>query len=122
MQRPLSPHLSIYRPQFTSIFSILHRITGVYMFFYIVSMSLWVFLIQALSCTEICMKGLIIIATVGFIISLSYHLCAGIRYLFWGFNIGVNIESARFSASIVAVATALLSIASSFLFISNIYG
>ena len=27
--RPLSPHLTIYRPQFTSVLSILHRITGI---------------------------------------------------------------------------------------------
>jgi succinate dehydrogenase / fumarate reductase cytochrome b subunit len=26
--RPLSPHLQIYRPQITSVLSILHRITG----------------------------------------------------------------------------------------------
>ena len=28
-QRPLSPHLQIYKPQLTSILSILHRATGV---------------------------------------------------------------------------------------------
>ena len=27
--RPLSPHLSIYRPQLTSVLSILHRLTGI---------------------------------------------------------------------------------------------
>ena len=27
--RPLSPHLQVYRPQITSVLSILHRITGV---------------------------------------------------------------------------------------------
>ena len=27
--RPLSPHLTIYRPQVTSMFSILHRLTGI---------------------------------------------------------------------------------------------
>ena len=27
--RPLSPHLTVYRPQVTSVLSILHRITGV---------------------------------------------------------------------------------------------
>jgi succinate dehydrogenase / fumarate reductase cytochrome b subunit len=28
-QRPLSPHLQIYKPQITSVMSIFHRITGV---------------------------------------------------------------------------------------------
>ena len=27
--RPLSPHLQVYRPQITSMLSILHRLTGV---------------------------------------------------------------------------------------------
>ena len=29
LQRPLSPHLQIYRPQITSVLSIMHRITGI---------------------------------------------------------------------------------------------
>ena len=29
--RPLSPHLFIYKPQLSSIFSVLHRITGVFL-------------------------------------------------------------------------------------------
>lgn len=29
MYRPLSPHLFIYKPQFSSLFSVLHRVTGV---------------------------------------------------------------------------------------------
>ena len=28
-RRPLSPHLTVYRPQLTSVLSILHRMTGV---------------------------------------------------------------------------------------------
>ncbi|MGE0653559.1 MAG: succinate dehydrogenase, cytochrome b556 subunit, partial [Alphaproteobacteria bacterium] len=27
--RPLSPHLQVYRPQITSVMSILHRLTGI---------------------------------------------------------------------------------------------
>ncbi len=32
-ERPLSPHLSIYRPQINMVMSILHRITGAALYF-----------------------------------------------------------------------------------------
>ncbi|MBT8116035.1 MAG: succinate dehydrogenase, cytochrome b556 subunit, partial [Arenicella sp.] len=31
-QRPLSPHLQVYRPQLTSMLSVLHRGTGIFLF------------------------------------------------------------------------------------------
>ena len=38
-KRPLSPHLTIYKPQVTSILSIMHRITGASMFFGVIFLS-----------------------------------------------------------------------------------
>ena len=39
--RPLSPHLQIYKPQITSVLSIMHRITGVAMVFVLIGLSWW---------------------------------------------------------------------------------
>ena len=39
--RPLSPHLQVYRPQITSVLSILHRITGVVLALGIVPLVYW---------------------------------------------------------------------------------
>ena len=40
--RPLSPHLSVYKPQFTSVLSIFHRITGVALLFSLILALIWV--------------------------------------------------------------------------------
>ena len=47
-KRPMSPHLQIYKPQITSVMSILHRITGV-----ILSVGLLVFLLNYLTQTDL---------------------------------------------------------------------
>ena len=41
--RPLSPHLTIYRPQLNSVLSIMHRITGIVLFVGLVLLILWFF-------------------------------------------------------------------------------
>ncbi|MDP6653913.1 MAG: succinate dehydrogenase, cytochrome b556 subunit, partial [Gammaproteobacteria bacterium] len=41
-QRPLSPHLQVYRPQLTSVLSILHRMTGIVLSAGLLMMSGWV--------------------------------------------------------------------------------
>jgi len=40
-ERPLSPHLSVYKPIPTMIMSILHRVTGVALYFGIVLVAWW---------------------------------------------------------------------------------
>ena len=40
-ERPLSPHLQIYRPQLTSVLSVFHRLTGIFLSISCVGLSLW---------------------------------------------------------------------------------
>jgi succinate dehydrogenase / fumarate reductase cytochrome b subunit len=124
--RPLSPHLSIYKPQVTSILSILHRITGVYMFFFIVLSVLTLFIYIELEtvmsykkCDSAMWSYILIAGISGFVLCLSYHLCAGIRYLFWTCNIGINMDSVRLSAIMIGVSTILLTGVSMYLFFSE---
>lgn len=124
--RPLSPHLSIYKPQVTSVLSILHRITGVYMFFFIVFSVLVLFscintetIMHYKKCDSV-MWNYVLVATVfGFIVCISYHLCAGIRYLFWTCNVGINMNSVRYSATIIGFGTIILTLASMYLFLEE---
>ena len=87
-KRPLSPHLQVYKPQLTSILSITHRASGIALStgtFFVVG---W---LVALAGGEKYFDiahylasqwyGLIILA--GYTWALSYHLCNGIRHLFW---------------------------------------
>ncbi len=86
--RPLSPHLQIYRPQLTWVLSILHRFTGVVLSVGALLLVGW--LMAAASGPSVYSKvapylvstsGLIIIAAFSF--ALIYHLLNGIRHLIW---------------------------------------
>ncbi|MBA4249438.1 MAG: succinate dehydrogenase, cytochrome b556 subunit [Candidatus Puniceispirillum sp.] len=87
-QRPLSPHLQIYKPQWSSVISILHRMTGVYLFINLIFASIYLFL---LTCpTHIfetfvsivrCTPYYFLIYT--FLWSLIFHSLNGIKYFFW---------------------------------------
>jgi succinate dehydrogenase / fumarate reductase cytochrome b subunit len=46
-ERPLSPHLQVYRPQLTSILSILHRASGVLLTFGALGMAWWLLALDA---------------------------------------------------------------------------
>lgn len=95
MYRPLSPHILIYKPQFSSVFSVFHRATGVVL-------SLAVFLLMVLadvvnnitfypvylfSCyINTYLNWLVIGAFIIVIFSFFYHISNGIRHLLWDFS------------------------------------
>lgn len=98
--RPLSPHLTIYRPQITSISSILTRITGNAL---IVSAILIVWWLLAAATSEDAFATADGFLTSWFgdlVLSLSvlgiwYHFLAGLRHLYWDSGHGLEIETAE---------------------------
>jgi succinate dehydrogenase / fumarate reductase cytochrome b subunit len=96
--RPLSPHLSIYRPQLTSMTSILTRITGNAL---LVSMLLivWWFLAAATSPAAFDTANGVLTSWFGDIVlllslwGLWYHTLAGIRHLIWDNAVGLDLKS-----------------------------
>ena len=112
-ERPLSPHLQIYKPQITSVLSIMHRITGVAL---TVGMFLIVFWVTTLSLGEsfyefymACIKswfGNLIL--IGFTFALFYHLSNGIRHLFWDFGYGYELNIVFISGVIVLISAFIL--------------
>lgn len=122
-KRPLSPHLQIYKPQITSVMSILHRITGVISF---VGLFMFLWFISSLASGPEAYNFFIgfsgsflgIIAIFGFVIALSYHLCNGIRHLLWDLGYGYNIQDVTKSGFIVLGATAFISF---YVFISILF-
>lgn len=125
MKKPISPHLSIYKPQITSVFSILHRMTGVYMFVFFILLALIVFMCSRsnslLSYSAILdvpvLNYILCFGISAFVICLSYHVCTGIRYLFWSCGIGVDIQSARLSAVAITISTVVMSLISIAMFL-----
>ena len=96
--RPLSPHLQIYKPQLTSVLSILHRATGVFLTIGTVLLSYW--LVAAASGLEAYEHAQSVIGSMLgqlllflWTLALFYHFCNGIRHLFWDAGYGLDIES-----------------------------
>lgn len=96
--RPLSPHISIYRWQISMTMSILHRLTGIWLALGSLALVYW--LIAAAAGPDVYAVsqalfaswfGQIIMWTWAF--SLFYHLCNGIRHLFWDAGQGFKIRT-----------------------------
>lgn len=115
-QRPLSPHLTVYRPQLTSVLSILHRMTGVALGAGTLLLVWW--LAAAASgpeafATAQAFTGSVIgrLLLLGWTWALLYHLCNGIRHLFWDAGLGYEIATVNRSGWAVVAASAALTLA-----------
>lgn len=96
--RPLSPHLQIYRPQINSLTSILHRMAGVALGLGVVLLAWW--LIAAAGGADSfapaqAFMGSIVgrIILFGFTGALFFHLCNGVRHLIWDAGYGLGVEA-----------------------------
>ena len=119
--RPLSPHIQIYKPQITSIMSILHRITGVALYSGLILLcglityytyQINMFDKDAVVCDCPITRAIIYIVMFAWSFSLYYHLCNGIRHLFWDMGRGFEINTVRKSGVIVLIASFLLTLLS----------
>lgn len=109
VSRPLSPHLQVYRPQLTSMLSILHRITGVALAVGLVWLVIWICAAASDATTYAIVasfNGSIIgkIFLFGWTACLFYHLFNGIRHLFWDAGYGLDIADAYASGWTVLAA------------------
>ena len=100
--RPLSPHLQVYKPQLTSILSILHRGTGIVLSIGSIFLVSWIFVLTlGESAYQIYSQlvnnwfGKLVIF--GFTFGLFYHLSNGIRHLFWDAGYGYDLKDAYIS-------------------------
>lgn len=97
--RPLSPHLQVYRPQLTSMLSIMHRATGVAL---CAGALLLVWALVALAAgpeTWAQFAGLMTgvigkLISAGFVFSLVYHWLNGLRHLAWDTGWGLDLKRA----------------------------
>ena len=100
--RPLSPHLQVYKPQLTSILSILHRGTGIVLSIGSIFLVSWILVLTlGESAYQIYSQlvnnwfGKLVIF--GFTFGLFYHLSNGIRHLFWDAGYGYDLKDAYIS-------------------------
>ena len=98
VKRPLSPHLQVYKPQITSVLSITHRATGVFLSLGALFLTFW---LVGIATSETAFNhlqqhveawyGKVLLSA--FVFSLYYHLCNGIRHLCWDFGLGLEIDT-----------------------------
>lgn len=115
--RPISPHIGIYKPQVTSIFSIMHRISGIVNYLGLVVMIWWVVSISFMPGNP--MDGFLWwffssvignLALIGWTFSLFFHMCTGIRHLVWDVGYGFSLRAVNISAVIILIVASLLTV------------
>ena len=116
IQRPLSPHLSIYKPMATMVMSILHRITGAALYFGTVLLAAW--LIAAATSPEAfswmswffsSWVGRIVLF--GYTWALMHHMLGGVRHFVWDMGLGFDKHFATKMALASAAASISLTLA-----------
>lgn len=114
--RPLSPNIQIYRPQLTSVLSILNRITGVFLSACAVVLVVWLVAAasgpQAYDAVQAAIGsrvGRIVLFAATFAFFL--HLCGGIRHLIWDTVHGFELRSIYISGWSVVVVSVVLTVA-----------
>jgi len=112
-QRPLSPYIQVYKPQLTSMLSIMHRITGLFLSLGLVIFVYWLYRLAtdlniANEVIGFFQTGLGCTLLYVWIFAFAYHLCNGIRHLFWDVGKGYSIPAVYRSGYSVLLAAALL--------------
>ena len=114
-QRPLSPHLQIYKPMLTMMLSIVHRITGVALYVGTILLTWWLIAaasgpdyydwVNAFFATFI---GRLILF--GYTWALIHHMLGGIRHLIWDTGRGFDLDTVEFSARLILLGSIGLAI------------
>lgn len=113
--RPLSPHLSIYKPIPTMVMSIVHRMTGAALYFGTILVAWW--LIAAASGAPYfewvngifgSFIGRLILF--GYTWALLHHMLGGIRHLVWDTGAGLEKETSTRIAKGTVVASVVLTV------------
>ena len=111
--RPLSPHLQVYRPQITSVLSIFHRMAGVVLWLAALLLTYWlaaaVYGADAFATAQALFGswfGRLVLF--GLTVALFYHLCNGIRHLAWDAGQGFEMQTLTKSGIAVIVVSLVL--------------
>ena len=111
--RPLSPHLQVYRPQITSILSIIHRLTGVALAAGALLFACWILAATYGEDAFVIAQRMLgswfgQLVLLGFTFALFYHLGNGIRHLAWDAGWGFEMDKLRVSGWIVVLFSLLM--------------
>lgn len=115
VNRPMSPHLQIYRLPMLALMSITHRATGVALSAGSLLLVYWLAALAAgpeayASAMAIITSNLGLVVLFGFTWALYYHFGNGLRHLYWDTGRGLDLESADSSGRMVIIGSAVITV------------
>jgi len=111
VQRPLSPYW-IYRWQITMWLSSLHRITGLLLSAGAIALGVWLIALASgpdsyAAVQDVAASGPFKVLLIGWTFAFFFHLCNGIRHLFWDMGLGYGHAQIRASGWTVVLVTVI---------------
>ena len=119
-ERPLSPHLSVWKFTTSMAMSIINRITGVILSIGLLLLAWWLMAAATSAsayagATRVLSSGLVQLLLAGWLLSFVYHLCNGIRHLTWDMGLGMERHESQRSGVVTLFATVVITAAIGYL-------
>jgi len=113
--RPLSPHLQIYKPILTMVMSILHRITGAALYFGTVLLAWWLIAAAAGPSYFDFVNGIYgsfigRLILFGFTWALVHHMLGGLRHFIWDMGAGFGKDAREWLAKATIIGSVSLTL------------
>ena len=114
-RRPLSPHLSVYRPMLTMMMSIAHRITGAALYAGTLLLAWWLIAAASDAGSYALVAGVLNsfvgrLVLFGFTWALFHHLLGGLRHFVWDIGLGLDDPEREYLALGTLVGGGLLTL------------
>jgi succinate dehydrogenase / fumarate reductase cytochrome b subunit len=116
VERPLSPHLSVYRPLINMVMSILHRITGGALYFGTLLLAAWL-LAAAIGERQFAMVNTAFAHPLGQVVLFGYtwalfhHMLGGLRHLLWDTGRGLTLAGVNALSWLTIAGSVVLTLA-----------
>jgi succinate dehydrogenase / fumarate reductase cytochrome b subunit len=113
--RPLSPHLQIYKPILTMVMSILHRITGAALYFGTILLAWWLIAAAAGPAYFDFVNGIYgsflgRLVLFGFTWALVHHMLGGLRHFIWDMGAGFGKDAREWLAKATIIGSVSLTL------------
>jgi len=115
VDRPLSPHLQIYKPMLTMMMSIIHRATGIALYAGMILLVWWLCAAAASDDAFATVQWIFgnwlgLLVLLGFTWTLIHHALGGIRHLYWDTGRGFDLDRVEFMAKANLAGSIILTI------------
>ena len=119
-ERPLSPHLSVWKFTTSMAMSIINRITGVILSVGLLLLAWWLMATATgpaayEGASRVLSSGIVKLLLAGWLLSFVYHLCNGIRHLTWDMGLGMERHESQRSGVVTLFATVVITAAIGYL-------